>query len=120
MKKRNFLLVSTLVIFLLVGCNSVEEYKEDEDKGTTEDVLGEPQADPTFTGTIAEINGDMALVEIEEGAILSSGDQVHIPFSIDDVDNFEVGDQVRIGYDGSVMESYPLQINMTFIEKVDE
>lgn len=65
-------------------------------------------------------NLNMALVEIEEGAILSSGDQVHIPLSIDDVDNFEVGDQVRIGYDGSVMESYPLQINMTFIEKVDE
>lgn len=65
-----------------------------------------------FTGKIDSIDGDGAIVTPDEGEdIRSSGDAVRI-----NIANYSkplnVGDAVTIYYDGVIMESYPLQINL--------
>jgi len=65
-----------------------------------------------FKGNIDSIDGDEAIVTPDEGEdIRSSGDAVRI-----NIANYSkplnVGDAVTIYYDGVVMESYPLQINL--------
>lgn len=117
MKKRTLFIFSTLLVVFLAGCNLIKDMTTNDSETPVEEV--DEEDNPTFVGTIAEINGDMALVNIEEGDILSSGNQVNIPLSMENVDDFKVGDKVRIGYDGTVMESHPLQINLTSIEKIE-
>ncbi len=65
-----------------------------------------------FKGDIDSIDGDGAIVTPDEGEdIRSSGDAVRI-----NIANYSkplnVGDAVTIYYDGVIMESYPLQINL--------
>lgn len=104
MKKVGAILFTLVFSIFLVGCNLSEEN----------------QADASFTGTIAEINDDSALIDIEEGEIRNSGNQVIVDLSIVEDEEFAVGDKVRVGYNGGVMESYPLQITTAFVEKVDD
>lgn len=105
-------LVGLLIIPLLFACQN------STDKEVTtppeEDVI----VDAAFTGTVEELNQSMAIILIEEGDILNSGNRVSVDVSSAD-EPIEVGDQVRVGYEGGVMESYPLQINMTFVEKIE-
>lgn len=65
-----------------------------------------------------EINGQSALIAIDNGQILSSGDKVIVDLLDTSEDSFECGDLVRVGYDGSVRESYPLQIDTLTLEKI--
>ncbi len=65
-----------------------------------------------FSGKIDSIDGDEALVTPDEGEdIRSSGDAVRINIA-DYSKPLNVGDTVTIYYDGVIMESYPLQINL--------
>ncbi len=69
-----------------------------------------------FEGKIDSIENGTAIVipNGDEQYILSSGDKVKVNISSD---NFKVNDEVVITYDGSIMESYPLQINLIKIER---
>lgn len=79
-----------------------------------------PITNVTFSGEIIEIQESSAIIEVFEGeAIRSSGDKVSIDISQND-DTFAVGDIVKVTYDGSVMESYPLQVNVIKLEKVEK
>ncbi|WP_324822396.1 hypothetical protein [Sinanaerobacter sp. ZZT-01] len=65
-----------------------------------------------FKGKIDSIDGDGAIVTPDEGEeIRSSGDAVRINIA-DYSKTLNVGDAVTIYYDGIIMESYPLQINI--------
>ncbi|WP_270577403.1 DUF3221 domain-containing protein [Caldibacillus thermoamylovorans] len=50
---------------------------------------------------------------------MKSGSRVHVDLSKNSETDFHVGDKVKVGYDGEVRESDPLQINVVFIEKVE-
>ena len=68
-------------------------------------------------GTIQEITGDSAIIDAaeEDGKTL-------VQISIDPVnpnETFQIGDKVRIGYDGMIMESAPAQVNTLTVEKVE-
>lgn len=104
MKTIKLLLLSLLAMILLAGCNLSKEN----------------QSDATFTGTIEEVTADNAIVAVEEGEILTSGDTVMVSLENVEDETFEVGDNVRVGYDGPIMESDPLQINTIFIEKIEK
>jgi hypothetical protein len=97
LKKKLNLFFTILLISLLFACN----------------------AKATFTGTIEEINGQSALVSIEEGEILKSGSSVYVNLSVNSQGMFQVGDKVKVGYDGTTMESSPLQIKTLTLEKVE-
>ncbi len=73
----------------------------------------------TFKGKIIELNGDSAIVEPFEGEdILSSADKVSISLADSDID-FAVGDGIIVYYDGAVMESYPAQVIVMDVEKIE-
>ena len=64
----------------------------------------------SFVGTIREIHGTGAVVEVDEGfSIRSSGDRVSVSLE-EDAARARVGDRVRVTYCGAVMETYPLQL----------
>lgn len=108
MKKK---LISSFTMILLVGllfsCSSSNEDNAD---------INESKA--TFTGTIEKIYGEMALVSIEEGEILKSGNKVDVKLSVANDTTFKIGDKVKVGYDGIVREKHPLGINTIFVELV--
>lgn len=103
MKKIWILLVAIIVSLLLMTCSN-------PDNGAV----------ATFTGTIKEINGQSAIINVDEGeAIRSSGDVVSVRLSVNEDVEFKIGDRVKVGYDGEVRESYPLSINTIFIEIIE-
>ncbi|MDV2884667.1 hypothetical protein RYX45_05720 [Alkalihalophilus pseudofirmus] len=69
-----------------------------------------------FTGMIESIHNDSAIIAIEEGEILSSGDMVGVNLAV----TFQVGDRVVVEYDGAVLESYPLQVHTISFEHVSD
>jgi len=103
MKKTISLSIIVLLFSFLAACQSVEK---------------ENKTSATFTGTIEEINGQSALVSIEEGEILNSGNSVNIDLSVNSKETFHVGDRVKVSYDGEVRESLPLSVNVIDIEIV--
>ena len=70
-----------------------------------------------FTGTIESIENDHALVKIEEGKILKSGDQASVDLSVAKDTTVHVGDKVKVGY-GFVGESHPLTIETKSVKRV--
>jgi len=102
MKKIMIILAVLLFAFAAVSC---EQQKQEEKI--------------TFSGTIIELNGDRAIVEPFAGEeILRSADKISISISGSE-DSFAVGDEVAVEYDGLVMESYPAQVNVMGIEKIN-
>jgi len=100
MKKILVIIMAALIMLLAVSC------EKQEDK-------------ITFSGTIIELNGDRAIVEPFAGEdILRSADKISISISGSE-DSLAVGDEVTVEYDGLVMESYPAQVNVMGIEKIN-
>ena len=102
MKKRHFFLFLSAFFVFFMGCTPIDE------------------TEASFIGTIDEINDGLALVTIEEGDILASGNLVSVPLPSEEDETFDVGDTIRVGYEGGVRESHPLQINTTFVEKTED
>ncbi len=74
-----------------------------------------------FEGTILEIHGTSAVVEVDEGyPIRGSGTQVGV--SLEDVAaSAKVGDRVRVTWSGGIMETFPLQLeNQASIQLLDD
>lgn len=68
----------------------------------------------TFMGTIIQLFGSSALVQLEEETgepITLSGDQVYITLSEEQQETAEEGMLVRVTYDGMVQETYPLGLS---------
>ncbi len=79
------------------------------------DIIGENSL-AIFKGVITELQGDSAVVtpNSDQNHILSSGDKVSVNTA--DYGDFAVGDEIVVYYSGEIMESYPLQINVSDIE----
>lgn len=98
-----------IVLLIISGCsNSVNQ--NDEETTETETVIS------YFTGTIKEINGNTALVYAELGG---GKGNVFVNLSVNSDETFQVGDEVKVGYDGTIMDSNPAQINTLSVELVD-
>ncbi|RIX50202.1 hypothetical protein D3P08_20325 [Paenibacillus nanensis] len=74
----------------------------------------------TFKGTIEEINGASALVNIVEGDILKSGRSVYVDLSVNSEVVFKVGDTIEVEYTGTVRETSPLSIDIVSVQFADE
>lgn len=113
MKKRGFVFLTAIITIGLVACNA-DNHTSHEDSS-----IGTDSTTVTFDGTIEEINGISALVAIDDGEILSSGDKVTVDLSSASDEIFEIGDKIRVEYDGTIRESYPLQVDTLSIQKLD-
>ena len=73
-----------------------------------------------FRGTITQVEENLFFVEPDENEdIRKSADKVMVQKLKNDTNvKFEVGERVKITYDGDVMETYPVQIKATKIEKL--
>ena len=113
MKKSYTLIIVIFLSCFLFACNS-EDPKVKEDEGSEGNII-------TFIGTIEEISAQKTgLILVEEGGILQSSDKVWVNLSINPTETFQVGDKVKVGYDGEVKESYPAQIKTLSVERVEE
>jgi len=71
-----------------------------------------------FIGTIESIEKENAIVKIEEGEILKSGDRVSVDLSVSKNTTFQIGDKIKVRY-GNVGESYPLYIETKSVTLID-
>lgn len=80
-----------------------------------------PESDvkATFVGIIEEVHEESATVSVieAEGTYKISG-LVNINLSVNPEETFQVGNKVKVGYDGTVMEISPLAIKTLTLEKV--
>ncbi len=97
LRKKSILFCATLVLGLLSACSFFA---------------------PNFTGTIEEIDGDTAIVKIEDGEILKSGDKAAVDLSVVRNHDFQIGDKVKVEY-GYVGESSPLTIDTIYVKPVN-
>ena len=112
MKKTVTFILILFLSCLLVACNSDDSKEQGEEKSIASNV--------TFTGTIEEISAKKtALIVVEEGAILKSANKLYVDLSVNPTETFQVGDRVKVGYDGMVMESYPARIKTLSVERVE-
>jgi len=72
----------------------------------------------TFVGTIQEITGDRAIIDAaeEDGKTLG---QIRINLAVNPNETFQIGDRVRVGYDGMIMESAPAEIKTLSVKKIE-
>ena len=91
-----------LFSFLLVACNST------------------PKVKATVTGTIETVNENGAMsVNIEEATGTKLGGTVRLGIPEGTDETFNVGDKVKIGFDGSFFESEPAYIQAITLEKIE-
>lgn len=67
-------------------------------------------SEPSMIGIVKETRDTVILVENESGKYVVSLDVE----CADSVTHFSIGDEVVIYYDGSIAESYPMQINKVY------
>ncbi len=88
-------------------------------------VIAEPNEDDglnvveyvIFKGTVKELTDGNAIVVPNEGEeILQSGDLVAI--ALPEGCQLTVGEEVTVEYDGTIMESYPLQVNVISVNGI--
>lgn len=103
MKKH--ILVLFFLVILLVACSK---------KMNMDNVHNEPN----FSGIVEEVSEHSILVKINENEDeFQSSDLISISLDVelkDSVTTFNIGDEVRIYYDGNIAESYPAQINKVY------
>ena len=100
--KRLSLLIITIFLFF-TGCSR-----------DIEDMANEP----SFTGIISEVHENYLLVKVDENEDeYSSSDVIIVSLNMEIEDNsvsYNVGDSVRVYYDGNILESYPAQVNNVY------
>lgn len=103
MRNKIILFCFTIVASLLFACGS-ENLEKD--------------VKATFVGTIQEITGDSAIVNAvrEDGKVLGT---ISIDLAVNPNETFQIGDKVRVGYNGIIMESAPAQVRTLTVKKVE-
>ena len=104
LRKKHNLLFILFTACLLVACNT-EDVKYEDDSEL-------PLA--YFTGTIEEINSpSRAVVNSDEYG------RIFVNLSVNKDATFQVGDRVKVGFDGEIKESYPAQIKTKSVELIE-
>ena len=100
MKKLMALILSLTFVLGLVGCNKNSMNYIIENK-------------PSVTGVVEEVHDDYVIMYSETAEGYPNGSHWHIPLDVENQDSYTdvvVGDEIVVYYDGSAMESDPLQI----------
>ncbi len=74
--------------------------------------------EPNFKGIVLEVFESSILVSVnEEEDEIRTSDKISVSLEVklkDSITNFEVGDKVRVFYDGTILETYPAKINEVY------
>ena len=95
-----------------------EEMKEYEERFEKE----MKNSEYSFCGTITQVEENLFFVEPDENEeIKKSADLIMVEkLKIDTNVKYEIGERVKITYDGNVMTTYPAQINAVKYERISE
>lgn len=114
------MLVPFLVVFLvgicISACGSSATKSEIENNDMN---FSTPDKPIFFTGSIEEIiDGDRAIVL---GSIVKENPEglVFVNLSVNKNEKFQVGNKIKVGFDGTIMESNPAKINTLSVELID-
>ncbi len=80
---------------------------------------GDKEVKATFIGTIEELSSKGALVNVEESTGTKLSGTVTIDFPENTNETFSIGDKIKVGYDGEVLESAPGKIITITVEKIE-
>ncbi len=112
-----------ILIFALAICFCSFTFTACSGEKESEDINSQEVVDSIaiFKGVISEIDEKSAIVDVnaDQEHILSSGDKVSVNLSISQQE-FVVGDEIVVYYSGEIMESYPLQVNVSDIELLED
>ena len=98
----------------LIDYNDFQEEIKEYEKRLEEEIGKEEYS---FFGKVIESTSKYIIVEPNENeGIRKSADKISIGLGENNDALYEIGTNVKITYDGTVMESYPAQINATKIE----
>ncbi|MEH7115599.1 DUF3221 domain-containing protein [Neobacillus niacini] len=108
---RIFKALAIIVLLTIVGCSNSIERSEEKNKEIK-------TVNSSFIGTIKDINGNTAIgsAKVFEGN--PEGD-LFVDLSVNNDETFQVGDKIKVGFDGIIKESNPAQINTLSVELVD-
>ena len=104
-KKKNYYVLPVIFIITLIiltGCLPIN--------------MNNVHKEPNFIGVIEEVYDKSILVKVNENENISS-DLVSVSLDLklkDSITDFEIGEEVRVYYDGNIAESYPAQINNVY------
>ena len=101
MKKTFALILALFCVFSLVACAA--------NSNSDNDIINQPY----FYGKVVERYDNSCLVEVTDkgNQYFSIGDLISVSTNIESCPEYAVGDTLRIAFDGSVAESYPMQIH---------
>lgn len=102
LKIKSKVVIIIILSSLLVACNNGNEY----------------QIKASFIGQIETITNNSATVFVSEYEGTKIGGLVVIDLSQNPDEIFQVGDKVKVGYDGTIMETAPLSIQTLKVEKI--
>ena len=98
--------------------NSYDSSSADGSRSTDDSIKCPSDINPYFTATVVEIYENSVLVSPVEGEdILKSSDLIVVSTDVittNKVPDMEIGDTIRIIFNGAIQESYPAQINTVF------
>lgn len=97
MKKILSILLSLLFVLALIGCG----------KRTMNDII---ENEPSITGVVYEVGENYCMIE-------SDGAEYQISLDVENSDSYTSlsdGDEIVVYYDGSIAESYPMQIHTVY------
>lgn len=106
MEKKGLLFLLATLLIILMACNK------------NESKTAEIESEESFYGIVKEINKENILVELynDEGEV-EEGNLFYVSLDTQleqSDDNFTVGDEVTVYYNGVVTRSYPGQVNMVY------
>ena len=112
MRKQVLVILVLSLILAVTACGT--------SSGGESEIVGNEKA--TFQATILEIHDGYYLVEPVAGSTeLNSADRITVPMTnMNPSPEPEVGDVLEIEYDGSIAESYPVQITNVYSISVVE
>lgn len=109
MKKIFAIILALMCIMALAGCQSLPANND-----TPPGVLPS-DGNVTFIAKVLEVHSGNYLVQPVEGSVeLNSADKITVP--VQSGVNAQVGDYIKVTYNGQLMESYPAQIHQATIE----
>lgn len=104
-------LVATIVLLAISGCSNLIGMGEEKETN------GPEKVGSVFIGTIKKIYDQKAFVNAKNGGILEGN--VIVDLSVNNDETFQIGDKIKVEFDGTILESSPAQINTLSVKLVD-
>lgn len=104
MKKHVALVLTTVCVLCLFGCNS----------NSMDYIIANK---PSVTGIVQEVHSDYIIMYSETADGYPNGSNWSIPLSVETKDSYTdlvVGDEIVVYYDGMPMETDPLQVSTVY------